>query len=104
MLCKTDEVRGQSHAGLEVAQEEAFPTCYVWAKKEIKVRFKNVIPPYWKKALGVHLKNENEILHIANEWHQCGVNVVPRFIACMDDNPDIVVEFGGKENILINLL
>ena len=56
------------------------------------------VPPTWVNARGGYI-TEDEILEIANEWHQCGVelgqNVVPKFVKCEgDDVPDIQVKYG----------
>lgn len=70
------------------------------AGKKLKVRFKDRrIPPWYNDRC--HYIHEDEILEIANEWHQCGVNagkdVVPEFVRCgPDDISDILVKFIGK--------
>lgn len=71
--------------------------------KVLRVHFKNTLPEGWKNSSGGPLTNAEEILQIANEWHQSGVNanndVVPKFILCENgEAPDIIVEFRGKED------
>ena len=80
----------------------------IWAKckhdlwpqgQELKVKFPaGDVPPTWKNDSDHYIRKE-EILHIANEWHRCGVeagrDVVPKFVECgFGEIPDIEVEYG----------
>ncbi|CAI8044530.1 hypothetical protein GBAR_LOCUS24692 [Geodia barretti] len=65
--------------------------------KTLKVRFLDDRIPAWPNDGRGHI-TEEEILKIANEWHQCGVeqgkDVVPEFVPCgADDTADIRVKF-----------
>ena len=75
------------------------------AGKTLKVRFLDDRIPAWPNDGRGHI-TEEEILKIANEWHQCGVeqgkDVVPEFVPCgADDTADIRVKFIGNYTILI---
>ena len=70
------------------------------ARKKLKVRFLKVIPPWLNEGRRGYI-TEDEILKIANEWHQCGVeqgnDVVPEFVPCgPNDTSDIRVKFIGN--------
>ncbi|CAI8037291.1 hypothetical protein GBAR_LOCUS20843 [Geodia barretti] len=67
------------------------------AGKTLKVSFLDDRIPAWPNDGRGHI-TEEEILKIANEWHQCGVeqgkDVVPEFVPCgADDIADIRVKF-----------
>ena len=63
----------------------------LWKTKEIKVRFLNEDQNI----------SEEEILQIANEWHECNTDVVPRFVPCnKEDSGDIRIKFIGMHNCL----
>ena len=67
-------------------------------KKELKVRFMSDIP-VWRDENN-RLITEDVILKIANEWHQCGLNVVPKFVECIGgEASDIRVQFIGKHHL-----
>lgn len=82
-------------------------TKHLWPKKEIQVFFMNKIPP-WENDKDGYISKE-EILEIANEWHECGPDVVPKFVECTTrELSNIRVMFIGKlqnlEKIFIRLL
>ena len=70
----------------------------LWRKKELRVFFMNTPDDCDRDA--------KEILQIANEWHDCAQDVVPKFVEC--DKPkrsDIRVEYIGMYmRIVIPLL
>ena len=70
------------------------------ARKNLKVRFLDDRIPAWENDRSGWIDQE-EILEIANEWHQCGVeqgnDVVPVFVRCgPNDTSDIRVKFIGN--------
>ena len=72
----------------------------LWAQgQELKVKFPaGDVPPTWKNDSDHYIRKE-EILHIANEWHRCGVeagrDVVPKFVECgFGEIPHIEVVYG----------
>ena len=73
---------------------EGFPID-LWRKKELKVLFMNPdgMPRYWKNSRQDSITRE-EILQIANEWHDCAQKVVPKFVECdEEEGSDIRVEY-----------
>ena len=72
-------------------------TKHLWPKKEIQVFFMDRMPP-WENDKDGYISKE-EILEIANEWHECGPDVVPKFVECTaKELSDIRVTFKGKLN------
>lgn len=71
----------------------------LWQPKEqIKVQFMNDVPQRWAFCRG-----KEEILEIANEWHNCG-DVVPKFIMWehgTNESSDITVQFNGMLTLLL---
>ena len=64
---------------------------------KLKVRFLDRIPAWPNDRRG--WIDEDQILKIANEWHECGRDVVPEFVPCgPDDSSDIRVKFIGKKH------
>jgi hypothetical protein len=95
MMCYTDWMTlvekddGGADELWVIRDEDLWP-----AGKKLKVRFLDERIPAWPNDRRGHI-TEEEILEIANEWHQCGVNdVVPEFVPCgADDTADIRVKF-----------
>ena len=67
----------------------------LWPKgKKLLVRFLGQIPAWRKDAKS--FISTNDILAVANEWHQCGgVDVVPEFVPYKEGTSDIRVQFIG---------
>ena len=72
-------------------------TSDLWRKKELKVFFMNPdeMPRAWKNFKRDSITRE-EILQIANEWHDCAQDVIPKFIECdKKEGSDIRVKYIG---------
>ena len=97
MICYTDwmtlvEKDDENVAELWVLRDED-----LWpAGKKLKVRFlDDRIPPWPNDRHG--WIDEDQILKTANEWHECGRDVVPEFVPCgANDTSDIRVKYIGK--------
>ena len=85
----------------EVAELLARKQKDLWPQGEkLQVRFLSKIPG-WRKEDGNFISTD-DILAVANEWHQCGgVDVVPEFVPYKEGKSDIRVQFIGMctENI-----
>ena len=103
MMCLTDWMALQDDDDEQAAELWAADTSFLWNQKEINVRFMNKILA-WRNEEGNFISTK-EILSIANEWHECGIdagkNVVPWFINDDSKPSSIRIEFIGKEITLI---
>ncbi|CAI8000685.1 hypothetical protein GBAR_LOCUS3005 [Geodia barretti] len=99
MMCYTDWMTlvekddGRADELWVLRDEDLWPA----GNKTLKVRFLDKRIPAWPNDRRGYI-TEEEILMIANEWHQCGVeqgnDVVPEFVSCgADDIADIRVKF-----------
>ena len=73
---------------------------YLWPKgKRLQVKFCSQIPAWRKDDGSGNCISTDDILAVANEWHQCGVDarvdVVPEFVHYKQGKSDIRVEFSG---------
>ena len=102
-MCLTDWMTLQDDDDEEAAELWAADTLFLWNQKEINVHFTNKILA-WRNEKGNFISPE-EILSIANEWHQCGIDagkdVVPMFINDDSKPSNIRIEFIGKVITLI---
>ena len=100
MMCYTDWMTLVEKDDDNVAELWVQSDKHLWPpKKKLKVRFLDEIPGWRNERRG--WINEDDILKIANEWHDCGVDagkdVVPEFMPCgPDDTGDIRVRFIGN--------
>ena len=72
----------------------------LWTEKEITVRFLDPEIPAWRKEDGNYI-SKDDILHIANEWHRCNKNVVPKFVPYKSGPSHIRIKFTGMVKLLI---
>ena len=97
MMCYTDWMTLVKKDDKNVAELWVLRDEDLWPpKKKLKVRFlDDRIPPWPNDRRG--WIDEDEILKIANEWHECGRDVVPEFVPCgANYTSDIRVKFIGK--------
>ena len=69
----------------------------LWHKKELRVFFMNPkeIPRPWSNSDGDTI-TQKDILEIANEWHNCAKEVVPKFVLWKKkESSDIRVKYIG---------
>ena len=95
-MCHTDWITLFDDDAEDERVVEAFveDSGHLWPKKELKVFFMNKIPP-WDNDKDGYISKE-EIIGLANEWHDCGRDVVPKFVKCDDRaSSDIRVKFIG---------
>ena len=101
MMCYTDWMTLVEEDDKNVGELWVQSDGDLWlAGKELKVRFLDDEIPGWRNEKREWI-NKGDILKIANEWHECGVNagkdVVPKFVLWEDDDiSDITVKFIGR--------
>lgn len=67
---------------------------HLWKKGELKVHFMTDIKGC-RKEDGNFLST-GDVLDIANDWHRCGQEIVPKFVLCREgETSDIRVTFTG---------
>ena len=100
MTCYTDWITLVEKGDGRAAELWIISNTDLWPqRKKLKVRFLNDILP-WRREDRQFI-SEVDILRIANEWHQCGVDVkndlVPEFVPWhQGETSNIRVEFIGK--------